>query len=68
MAFRQMIINGKDRDFPPGITINQLIEIMKFSKHAVTVRVNGERIFKEDYDTKLEQDSNVKIFSFIGGG
>lgn len=63
-----MIVNGKKKDFSSGITINELIETMGFSRNIVMVKVDGERISKEDYNRKLDENNNVEIFSFIGGG
>jgi sulfur carrier protein len=63
-----VIVNGKKKEFSSGITIYELIESMGLPKNIVTVRVNGEKIPKEDYDRKLYENSNVEVFSFIGGG
>ncbi len=41
---------------------------MGFSRNIVMVKVDGERISKEDYNRKLDENNNVEIFSFIGGG
>lgn len=63
-----MIVNGKKRDLPSGITIYELIETIGFSKNIVMVNVDGKCIPKEDYNRKLNMDSNVEIFSLLGGG
>lgn len=63
-----MIVNGRKKDFPPGITIYELIEIIGLPKNIVLVKVDGKRIAKEDYNQKLDENSNIEIFSFIGGG
>lgn len=63
-----MIVNGKKKDFPVGITIYELIEIMGFPQNIVMVKVDGKRIAREDYNLELVENSNIEIFSFIGGG
>ncbi|SKC69457.1 ThiS family protein [Maledivibacter halophilus] len=63
-----MIVNGNSKDFPSDITIDELIETMGFPKNIVIVKVNGKRIPKENYNEKLDKDSNIEIYSFIGGG
>lgn len=63
-----MIVNGKKRDFPPGITISELIEAIGFPKNIVMVKVDGRPIAREDYNQRLDENSNIEIFSFIGGG
>lgn len=68
MVIRKMIVNGKKKDFPPGITICELIEIMGFPQNIVMVKLDGKRVPKENYSIKLKENSNVEIFSFIGGG
>lgn len=68
MVIRKMIVNGKERDFPSEITIYELIETLGFPKNIVMVKVDGERIPKEDYNRKLNNHNNVEIYSFLGGG
>ncbi|WP_079491713.1 sulfur carrier protein ThiS [Maledivibacter halophilus] len=68
MVIRNMIVNGNSKDFPSDITIDELIETMGFPKNIVIVKVNGKRIPKENYNEKLDKDSNIEIYSFIGGG
>jgi len=64
-----MIVNGKKRDFPSGITVYELVERMGFSINIVMVKVNGKRIDKEYYDQiRLNENSDIEIFSLIGGG
>lgn len=64
-----MIVNGKKRDFPSGITIHELVERMGFPVDIVMVKVDGKQIDKEDYERiELSEKSNVEIFSLIGGG
>lgn len=63
-----MIVNGKERDIEPGTTIEELIQTMGFPKNIVVVKVNGKRISREEYHTKLDNNSNVEIYSLIGGG
>lgn len=64
-----MIVNGKKRDFPSGITVYELVERMGFSINIVMVKVDGKKIATKDYDkTKLSENSNVEIFSLLGGG
>ncbi|WP_236910858.1 sulfur carrier protein ThiS [Clostridium sp. Cult1] len=63
-----MLINGKHKDIEPGTTVAELIEAIRLPKNIVRVKVNGKKISEEDYEMELDEDSNVEIYSFIGGG
>lgn len=63
-----MIVNGRERDFPPGITIEELIEKLGVSKNFSVVIVDGKVIDRENFNKKLNSDSEVKILTIIGGG
>lgn len=63
-----MIINGQEKNFSPGITIMELIEELNLSKDKIVVEVDGEIIPREDYSKELDVNSKVEIVSFVGGG
>ncbi|MBZ4688464.1 MAG: sulfur carrier protein [Clostridia bacterium] len=64
-----MIVNGKERDFDSGITVNELLEKLNLSKDTVVVEVNLEIVPKDQYAAKiLNEDDKVEIVSFVGGG
>ncbi len=63
-----MIINGEKKNFPSGITINELIKKLNLSKNKIVVEVDSEIIPKENYSKKLNNNSKVEIVNFVGGG
>ncbi len=63
-----MKINGRERNYPSGITINELLNKLKLPKEIVIVKVDNETIPKDNYNRKLNKDSNIEVRSFIGGG
>ena len=63
-----MLINGEKRDYPSGITINELIEKLNLAENKIVVEVDGEIVPKDNYSKELDENSNVEIVSFVGGG
>ena len=63
-----MIVNGKQREFSSEITIEQLINELGVYNSSTIVIVNGRKIDEKDYDRKLDNNSDVKILTIIGGG
>ncbi|MTI66257.1 MAG: sulfur carrier protein ThiS [Firmicutes bacterium] len=64
-----MIINGKQKDIKPGITVIEMLEELNLSKDKVVVELNFEIIPKNEYDKKvLNKEDNIEIVSFVGGG
>lgn len=61
-------INGKDESFE-GKTIMDIIEKKKLNAEHVVVEHNMKIIPKKEWnDTEVNQDDNVEIVSFVGGG
>ena len=51
-----------------GLPSVNLLKAMGFPENIVMVKVDGRPIDKEDYSQQLDENSNVEIFSLIGGG
>ncbi|EDS78619.1 sulfur carrier protein ThiS [Clostridium massiliodielmoense] len=64
-----MIVNGEEMNVVSGITVEELLQKLKFNENRVVVEVDLTIIQKEDYSIKkLDTNSKVEIIQFVGGG
>ena len=61
-------VNGQVRDVSPGTTIRQLLEQNKLTPQKVAIELNRRLIRSEKYDTPLNENDEVEIVTFVGGG
>lgn len=62
-------VNNRNIDFRQGMTIQSLIEDLKYSFPTLIVRVNDIFIPKEQYkDTLIKDGDDIKIIHPIAGG
>lgn len=62
-------VNTRDMDWQDGMTIKSLIILLRYTHPVLAVRVNGDYISKEIYDTTLIKDGDdIKIIHPICGG
>ncbi len=61
---KQEEIKGKDK-----ITVQELLEMKKFSWKLMVVKVNGKVIKKEDFNkTDIREGDNVSVMLLMAGG
>ncbi|KGM97539.1 thiamine biosynthesis protein ThiS [Clostridium novyi A str. 4552] len=64
-----MIVNGEEMNVDSGITVEELLQKLKFNENRVVVEVDLTIIGKKDYSIKkLDANSKVEIIQFVGGG
>lgn len=64
-----MIINGKNYDFKAGITVSEMLEMLKVNENNVVVELNYEIIEKAVFKSvKLKEEDSIEVVSFMGGG
>ena len=64
-----LTINGKKMDLPEGMNIAQFLEEKDLRPRSVVVELNRVIIERDKYDeTVLQDEDNVEIMRFIGGG
>jgi sulfur carrier protein len=52
-----------------GTTVSDVLDAMDYTYHRLIVRVNGELVRKEAYDTTTVPDeADVKAIHMLGGG
>lgn len=65
-----MILNNRPYDnWYEGLTIQGVIEHMKFSWPKLVVKVNGRLVWPEDYsNVVLSENDDLQIHHLLGGG
>lgn len=64
-----MIVNGKPREVPEGVTVAGLLEALQIDPLRVAVQRNLEIVKREQYaQTALAPGDRVEIITFMAGG
>ena len=65
-----IVVNNRDKlDWQENMTVNDVLETMKYTFRLITVTVNGQLVQKEDYDSFMVPDNaNVSAFHLAHGG
>jgi len=62
-------VNQETIDWEENLTIDRVLEIMNYTFKMIVVKVNGELVKKEDYNTKIiPEGAEVQIIHLIAGG
>jgi sulfur carrier protein len=63
-------VNDKfDIEWQEGITVNSILEVLKFTFPMIIVSVNGKVIPKSKYEmATIEDNDEVKVIHLIAGG
>lgn len=62
-------INGKEKQLDDGLTVRQLLKQLNIPFETVVVELNGDIIYKEEYEKVILKDNDkVEIVRFVGGG
>jgi len=62
-------LNGKQQEFPPKLTIAELLDRLGLSKRPVAVEVNKLVVPSREHQSwPLQERDQVEIVSFTGGG
>jgi sulfur carrier protein len=66
----KIILNNKEEILEGDqFTVNELLQIKKFTFKMLVIKVNGQLIKKNEYDTALVKDSDeVMVLHLISGG
>jgi thiamine biosynthesis protein ThiS len=64
-----IIFNGKEHEWQPGLTLENLLKEMDEEPGMVVVRINGKIILKKDYNTcEIPDNAEVNTVEIIAGG
>lgn len=62
-------VNQETIDWEENLTIDRVLKIMNYTFKMIVVKVNGELVKKEDYDTKIiPEGAEVQVIHLIAGG
>ncbi|MCS6984957.1 MAG: sulfur carrier protein ThiS [Leptospiraceae bacterium] len=66
-----MVVNGQSLSLQvlPEATLVSLLEYFRLSPQRVAVEINGEILPREEFfKRKLQEEDNIEIIHFAGGG
>lgn len=64
-----MKINGQESYLDAGISVSEMLKKLDIAAEKVIIEINLEIIEKDKYsETKIKEDDNVEIITFMGGG
>ena len=63
-------VNQRDRiDWEPGMTVADLLALMRYTFPHIVVKVNADTIAPEDYPTHpIPDQADVRVIHLIAGG
>ncbi|MFL5319569.1 MAG: sulfur carrier protein ThiS [Myxococcaceae bacterium] len=65
----RLSVNGEPREVPSGITIAQLLELLRLERTQVAVEVNANVVRRALHaEHALSDGDQVEIVTFVGGG
>ena len=64
----QIKVNGSDRTVPDGITVRSLLAESKLTPEKVAIELNRRLVRADKYDAPLNENDEVEIVTFVGGG
>jgi sulfur carrier protein len=66
---KTITVNQETIDWEENLTIDRVLKIMNYTFKMIVVKVNGELVKKEDYDTKIiPEGAEVQVIHLIAGG
>ena len=65
----KLLINGETREFPEGMSLEEVIKQLGVRKETVVAEVNRQIIQNEKRaDCRLSEGDQVELIQFVGGG
>ena len=63
-------VNNKfDVDWRPGMTVQDVLDVLNFSFRMIVVRVDGVVVMQEDWETtEVPDDTQMQALHLISGG
>jgi thiamine biosynthesis protein ThiS len=61
--------NQYDLEWHPGMTVQDVLDALKFTFRMIAVKVNGQPVLRRDFATaEVPDGSEVQAFHMISGG
>ncbi|NOQ42782.1 MAG: sulfur carrier protein ThiS [Desulfuromusa sp.] len=65
----KLIINGKVKEYPERLTVQQLLQQLNLSPERVVVELNRNILSPDMHnDTELKAEYAIELVQFVGGG
>ena len=61
-------VNGEQRGLPQGTTLRQLVEQFNLKPEKVAIELNRRLARSDKYDAPLNDNDEIEIVTFVGGG
>jgi len=66
---KYILVNGNKIEWQENLTVRSLLKLMNYTFKMLIIKVNGELVKKEQYDTFLiPPEADVKVIHLISGG
>jgi sulfur carrier protein len=65
----KVTLNGKERDVPDGITVQDLLDHLELHPRRIAVELNRSIVKRDRFgETAVQPDDSIEILQFVGGG
>lgn len=65
----RVMINGKEEQIEPDLTVAQLVAGYQFQPTHVAVEINEDLVPRNAFgDTRISEGDRIEIVTFVGGG
>lgn len=65
----RIVVNGEAREFPEGLLLSDLINLLELPIQRIAVELNREVVRLAEWNTTLLNDEDrIEIVHFVGGG
>lgn len=62
-------VNGREADWRPGMTIRDIMKARGYTAPRIIVKVNGELVRQEQWDThRVDDGDDLQILHMVAGG
>jgi len=66
----KILLNNREEEFDnDAMTVSKMLELKKFSFRMRIIKINGELIPKDNYDSaKIKEGDNIQMIYLMSGG
>ena len=66
----KILLNNREEEFEGDVmTVSKMLELKKFSFRMRIIKINGELIPKDNYDSaKIKEGDNIQMIYLMSGG
>lgn|GEM_PF-331368 len=66
---KKITVNEQIIDWEENMTVDRILEIMKYTFKMIVVKVNNELVKKEHYKTRvIPESADVRVIHLVAGG